>query len=429
MPSVVIIGAQWGDEGKGKVVDLFTENANAVVRFQGGNNAGHTIVVKNEKTILHLIPSGILHKNVQCIIGNGVVVDLGVFMQEIEYLKQRDILVDNKQIALSQDAHVIMTYHKKLDSLREDNLGDKKIGTTRRGIGPCYEDKAARQGIRIQELYYPDILRDKLQELVSQKNENFKKLYKSETYAPSVIYDDLMRFADKIQPFVTNTSLLTHNLIKKGQRVLFEGAQGSLLDLDHGTYPFVTSSNTTAGAAATGSGVGPTNFNEVIGISKAYCTRVGEGPFPSQAEAEEAAILQTKGHEFGSTTGRPRRCGFLDLVALKHAARVNGFTGLVLTKLDVLSDFKKIKIAVGYTLNNVLVEDMPSFVHELEQCQPVYKEFDGWEEDISQITSFKKLPKTCQTYIKFIEEQLEIPVVLVSVGPQRGQDIVLKSVW
>jgi adenylosuccinate synthase len=429
MPNIVIVGAQWGDEGKGKIVDIFTKHVHAVVRFQGGNNAGHTIVVNGEKTILHLIPSGVLHQGVRCIIGNGVVIDPEVFLQEVAYLRHREYLKDPWQLLISDCAHLILPYHKKLDALREEVLGANSIGTTKRGIGPCYEDKVGRSGLRVGELLYPDVVKEKLRVLVETKNAIIKKIYGSEISAFAEIYDQLMHHADDLRPFIANTTVVISRLIKERKNILFEGAQGACLDVDHGTYPFVTSSNTVAGAVCTGAGVGPTCIDEVIGISKAYCTRVGAGPFPTELHDDTGNLLRNLGKEFGATTGRPRRCGYLDLVALAHAARINGLTGLILTKLDVLSSFDTIRVATHYRLEGKILSEMPVHGNVLTRCEPVYQELKGWKQDLTTCTRFEDLPAACQATIRFIEKQLDIPVVLVSVGPGRGQDIVLKDIW
>lgn len=427
MAQIIIVGAQWGDEGKGKIVDIFTEYADVVVRFQGGNNAGHTIIVNGQKTVLHLIPSGILRSNVQCIIGNGVVVDPEILLQEINELKESGVLTNDSQLAISESAHLIMPYHRRLDQLREERKGSKKIGTTGRGIGPAYEDKMARKGVRFCDLENPASFRNKLHDLLSRRNERFAKMFSTDPFDIDAICDKALEQYGQLKKYITNTSILTHQLIKDGRNVLFEGAQGTSLDVDHGTYPFVTSSNTVAGGALSGAGVGPTMIDEVIGISKAYTTRVGMGPFPTELNDEIGNELQTKGGEFGSTTGRARRCGWLDLVVLKHAVRVNGLTGLVLTKLDVLSGFKTLKLAVAYKAGSQTLKDQPANLETLEKCVPVYEEMPGWTEDLTGITDPKKLPKNVLAYIERIQNFLGIPVVLLSLGPQRGQDIIIQN--
>ena len=429
MANTIIVGAQWGDEGKGKIVDILTQRSDAVVRFQGGNNAGHTLIVNGEKTVLHLIPSGILHDNCQCIIGNGVVIDPEVFSHEIAQLKQRGYLKDNAALKVSDCANVIMPYHKILDGLREEKSGDKKIGTTKRGIGPCYEDKVARRGLRIAELFDADILQQKLKDNLEYYNEIFQKLYSQDALKFDDVYNQTIKLAENIRPFVANTSELLNQHIANKKSILFEGAQGTCLDTDHGTYPFVTSSNTVAGNACVGSGVGPTHIDHVIGISKAYCTRVGSGPFPSELFDDVGAYLQKQGHEFGATTGRPRRCGYIDLVALRHAVQVNGLTGLILTKLDVLTGLKTLKLATSYSLNGQKTQIFPSMHQNLAKCEPVYDELPGWSEDLSQIRSFEALPAHCRAYIEFIEDFLNIPVVMVSIGPERGQNFGIKPDW
>lgn len=429
MSNTIIVGAQWGDEGKGKIVDILTKDVKAVVRFQGGNNAGHTIIVDGKKTVLHLIPSGILHPECECIIGNGVVIDPEVFSQEIEVVKSRGVFNDPSRLKISERAHVIMSYHQRLDNLREESLGKNKIGTTKRGIGPCYEDKVARRGIRVGELFHKDIIKDLLEDTLATYNDYFGKMYGTETYAYSAIYDQLMRYAEKMEPFICNTSVHINQLIKDGANILFEGAQGTSLDIDHGTYPFVTSSNTVAANACVGSGIGPTHINQVLGISKAYCTRVGSGPFPTELDDDVGTALRNKGNEYGATTGRPRRCGYIDLVALKHAVLVNGLTGVILTKLDVLTGIKTIKLATHYNVNGDQTDIMPSLNKVLEKVVPVYQEMPGWEEDITKARSLGDLPDSCRDYMNYIEKYLGVPVVMASVGPERGEDFQLKEIW
>ena len=429
MANIVVIGAQWGDEGKGKVVDLLTTQASAVVRFQGGNNAGHTLVVNGEMTVLHLIPSGVLHKGVTCIIGNGVVIDTKILMDELNALQQRGFASAAEHIVLSDSAHLILPYHKQLDQLRESLSGKNKIGTTGRGIGPCYEDKVARRGLRLGELLYPDVLKAKLELALSHYNPQFEKIYNAPTFDLNTLYAELMALAPKLTPHITNTSLVIESFIKNKKNILFEGAQGTALDVDHGTYPFVTSSNTVAGGACAGSGVGPTQIDAVLGVTKAYCTRVGSGPFPTELADAVGESLRKKGFEFGATTGRPRRCGYLDLVALKQAVRLNGLSGLIVTKLDVLSGFEKLQVAVAYEYDGKKIYDTPSALHILEKCRPVYHELAGWNADITGATKLSELPDSCQKYLSFIAETLGIPVVMASVGPGRGQDFCLKEIW
>lgn len=424
---IIIVGAQWGDEGKGKIVDLYTSHVDAVVRFQGGNNAGHTLVVNGEKTVLHLIPSGILHEGVQCIIGNGVVIDPAVLLEEIHELKEKGFLQNDSQLVLSDRAHLIMPYHKKLDLLREERQGSKKIGTTGRGIGPAYEDKMARKGFRLGDLENAALFKEKLTSLVNRRNERFTKMFDAEPFNADEIYDSYMDMYAQIKKYSQNVSLLVNQLVKQGKNVLFEGAQGTSLDIDHGTYPYVTSSNTVAGGALSGAGIGPTCIDGVVGITKAYTTRVGMGPFPTELEDADGQRLQQQGHEFGATTGRTRRCGWLDLVVLKHAAQVNGLTGIALTKLDVLSGFKTLKVATAYQLNGKAISEFPANLDDLALCEPVYEELPGWDDDLTSIRRVEDLPKNVQNYMKRIEEVMEVPVVLVSLGPERGQDIIINN--
>ena len=428
MPNLVIVGAQWGDEGKGKIVDLLTREADAVVRFQGGNNAGHTLVVDGNKTILHLIPSGALHKNVQCVIGNGVVIDPGVLAKEIDGLKARGLLANPDSLIISELAHLILPFHKKLDLLRETQSGTQKIGTTGRGIGPCYEDKIGRRGIRIGELAYPEVLAQRLERLTSHHN-RILKTYGEEEFSAEAILAELNSLKDNFLPYLHPTGIFLEKLSRQNKRVLFEGAQGAGLDIDHGTYPYVTSSNTIAPAAFSGTGIGSSHATTVLGVFKAYLTRVGSGPFPTELKDATGELLRKKGHEFGSTTGRPRRCGWLDLVALKHAVRINGITQLVITKLDVLTGLGKIKVAVKYRHGNIFQDEMPTFTHVLEHCEPVYEELSGWTEELSQIRDYANLPQACRDYIAFLENYLGVPVSLVSVGPGRGEDIFRTKIW
>jgi len=426
MSNIVIVGAQWGDEGKGKIVDIFTEYADLIVRFQGGNNAGHTIVVDGEKTVLHLIPSGILHQNKKCIIGNGVVVDPEVLIEEIDSLKRKGQFDDNRLI-ISEDAHLIMPYHKSIDAAKESLKGNRKIGTTGRGIGPAYEDKIARTGIRFADLIDESVFRDKLKFILMEKNHILVNLLHQSGFEVHEVYDSYMGYAERLRGYVTNTSIYINNEIKKGKNVLFEGAQGTLLDVDHGTYPYVTSSNTVAGSACSGTGVGPTHINGVIGISKAYTTRVGEGPFPTELDGLMGDWFREKGHEYGATTGRPRRCGWLDAVILRHAARVNGLTGMVITKLDILSTLDKIKIATGYTFEGKAYYEFPSNNRVMIGAEPVYEEMDGWMEDLSDIRDFDSLPSNTKKYINRIAELSGVETIMVSVGMERDQTILLKN--
>ncbi|MGN6732145.1 MAG: adenylosuccinate synthase [Candidatus Binatia bacterium] len=427
MSNVAIIGAQWGDEGKGKVVDLFTRQADIIVRFQGGNNAGHTLVVDGKKTVLHLVPSGALHSDKLCIIGNGVVVDPEVLIEEIQALKAQAHLTSDDQLRISEQAHVIMPYHKAIDLARERLRGKGKIGTTGRGIGPAYEDKIARVGIRFVDLLEEDTFREKLERNIQEKNFYLKAILKEKALDFDEIHEHYGEFREKLKSYVTNTGVLLDEQIRAGKRVLFEGAQGTLLDVDHGTYPYVTSSSTITGGACSGSGVGPQKIQQVIGISKAYTTRVGSGPFPTELDGSEGDTLRREGAEFGATTGRSRRCGWFDAVGVRHAVRMNGMTGIALTKLDVLTGFKKIPICTAYRYQGKIVSEFPASCKVMERAQPIYEELDGWEEPLDKVRSFSDLPKTAQTYVRRIEQVIGTEIILVSVGPGREQTILLKN--
>ena len=424
--NVVIVGAQWGDEGKGKIEDILMESADIVVRFQGGNNAGHTVIVGEEKFIFHLIPSGILHPGKVCIIGDGVVVDPEVLIKEIDVLKARGIFRP-EDLLISKNAHLIMPYHKKLDVARERLRGENKIGTTGRGIGPAYEDKVGRSGIRCGDLLNEETFRLKLKSNLIEKNHYIKTILHEEGFEVHELYHTYMHYAEVIAQHITDTSKFLSDAIGLKKKILFEGAQGTLLDVDHGTYPFVTSSNTVAGQAATGSGVGPSRIDKVIGITKAYCTRVGEGPFPTELSGAEADWLREQGGEYGATTGRPRRCGWFDAVALRYAARINGLDGLVVTKLDVLDKLDKIKVCTAYKYKGEIIEDFPTDGGAAAKCEPVYEELDGWNSKTQGITSFDKLPKKAQAYLKRIEELSGVKVEIVSVGANRKDAIIMEN--
>ena len=425
--NIVVVGAQWGDEGKWKIVDILSEYADIIVRFQGGNNAGHTVVVGEEKFILHLIPSGILHRGKKCIIGNGVVIDPEVLLEEIDALQAKGQFQDRRDLLISEDAHLIMPYHKKLDAVRERIRDKKKIGTTGRGIGPAYEDKVARCGIRCGDLLREEVFREKLKTNLLEKNHLLKNIFHENGFEMHNIYHQYMSYVEKIAGYITDTSLYIDGAIKRGENILFEGAQGTLLDVDHGTYPFVTSSNTVAGEAATGSGIGPTKLGKVIGISKAYTTRVGEGPFPTELKNEEGQRLREQGGEYGATTGRPRRCGWFDAVAVRYAARINGLDGVVLTKLDVLDKLDKIMICTGYNYNNNILKDFPSDSDILNKCEPIYEIIDGWNEPTSGIAKLDKLPANARKYIKRLEELIEVSIIMVSVGAGRKEAIMIEN--
>ena len=425
MANVVIVGTQWGDEGKGKIVDLLAEHAHMVVRFQGGNNAGHTMVVAGEQFICHLIPSGILQDKT-CIIGNGVVVDPAVLIEEMDNLSNRGINVAMDRLKISERAHVIMPYHRSVDHAREQFKGDKKIGTTGRGIGPAYEDKATRRGIRFVDLLDPRAFAEKVHTILDEKNFYLKNYLSAETLDPQEIIDQYQIYAQRLAPHVANISVIINEAIKNGQHVMFEGAQGTHLDIDHGTYPFVTSSNTLAGNACCGSGVGPRQIDEVIGIVKAYTTRVGAGPFPSELFDDIGDQIQEKGAEFGATTGRRRRCGWLDTVILNNAVRLNGLTGLAITKLDVLDGLESVKICTGYEYQGEIIRDFPASLDVLADCKPAYETLPGWAENISDIRKLEDFPANARLYLDRITELTETELHIVSVGPDRDQTIVLK---
>jgi len=426
MPNVVIIGTQWGDEGKGKIVDLLAEHADIVVRFQGGNNAGHTMVVQGKQFISHLVPSGILQGKT-CYLGNGMVVDPGVLLEELDYLKAHGISVGPGQIRISEKAHVIMPYHKSLDHAREIKKGDDKIGTTGRGIGPCYEDKATRRGIRFIELTNSDVFAERVKRILEEKNFNLENYLSAEPLKADEIIETYAAYAARLAPYVGNISVELHRSLRSGKQVLFEGAQGTHLDIDHGTYPFVTSSNTLSGNACCGAGIGPKEIHQVIGIVKAYTTRVGRGPFPSELFDDIGDAIQEKGAEFGATTGRRRRCGWLDTVILNNAVRLNGLTGLAVTKLDVLGGLDSLNICTGYEYQGKTLDYFPGDLQILGDCKPIYETLPGWSEDISGVRNFNDLPENTKKYLKRIEEIVETPVQIISIGPARDETIVLEN--
>ena len=427
MSNVVVVGTQWGDEGKGKVVDLLAANADLVVRFQGGNNAGHTLVVDGEQTICHLIPSGILHGDKKCLIGNGVVVDPAVLLEEMNTLTKKGIDVGPDKLSLSEKAHLIMPYHKALDNAREVAKGKDKIGTTGRGIGPCYEDKAGRTGIRAIDLLEPDTLAEKIKTNTKEKNFYLANFLNAEPLEFQPIYDEYLAMAEILRPYITDVSLQIDEAVRSGSKILFEGAQGTHLDIDHGTYPYVTSSNPVAGAVCAGAGVGPDKLHHIIGIVKAYTTRVGAGPFITELLDETGDYIQERGAEFGATTGRRRRCGWLDLVILRDSVRLNGLSSLGITKLDVLTGLETLKICVGYECQGQRIESRPASLKRLAQCTPIYEEMPGWQEDIASAGEFDQLPNQAKDYLKRIEEISEVPISIISVGPMRDQTIVLKD--
>ncbi len=426
MSNVAVIGAQWGDEGKGKVVDIYGKHAEVIVRYQGGNNAGHTLVVDGKKIVLHLVPAASLHEGKTCVIANGVVVDVEIFLQEIHGLKEKGYL-QNSKVLLSDRAHVIMPYHKLLDQLREKRKGSTNIGTTGRGIGPTYSDKTSRLGIRIGDLLNPKYLRSRIEESLVEKNVLFQNLYQEKPLDAGEITEKFLELGEKIRAYVSNTNDLIHDSIAQKKKILFEGAQGTLLDIDQGTYPFVTSSNTTSGGACTGTGIPPSAVQEVIAITKAYTTRVGSGPFPTEQLNEVGERLQQVGNEFGATTGRRRRCGWLDLVALRHARNINGFTGLAITKLDVLSGLKEIQVCTGYEVKGKVFHTLPSDIEVLDTVKPVFKTLKAWDETVTELTDLNKLPSALGDYVKFIEDSLEVKTALLSVGPDRKQTLEVRN--
>jgi adenylosuccinate synthase len=427
MGNVVVVGTQWGDEGKGKVVDLLAEKADLVARFQGGNNAGHTLVVKGKQTICHLIPSGILHANKTCLIGNGVVVDPEVLIHEINTLREKGVTVDHERLSLSTKAHLIMPYHRAVDAAREAAKGKDKIGTTGRGIGPCYEDKACRTGIRAVDLLEPDTLEEKIKANLKEKNFYLTQYLKAEPLEFQPILDAYLGMAAVLRPYITDVSIQIDRAIKAGKRVLFEGAQGTHLDIDHGTYPFVTSSNPISGAVCAGAGVGPDKLHHVVGIVKAYTTRVGAGPFATELLDETGDYIQKRGAEFGATTGRRRRCGWLDLVVVNDSVRLNGLTSLGITKLDVLTGLDTLKICVAYELDGKKVSARPASLKETARCVPVYEELPGWQEEISSARKMDELPTAAGNYLRRIEQVTGVPLSIVSVGAGREQTIVLRD--
>jgi adenylosuccinate synthase len=422
MPATVVVGAQWGDEGKGKVVDLLAERSDVVARYQGGNNAGHTIVAGDQVYKLHLVPSGILYPGTVCVIGNGTVVDPGALVKEIDELEMRGVSLET--LRLSGNAHLIMPYHIMLDSAAEMRLGRFSIGTTRRGIGPCYEDKAARRGIRVQDLLDAKILVRKIEVALEAKNEILERLFEIEPLDPRAVAEETLVYAERLRPFIADTALILDEALRAGKRVLFEGAQGTMLDIDHGTYPFVTSSNPTAGAACTGTGIGPTRIDRVLGVSKAYVTRVGEGPFPTELDGPDGIRIMERGAEFGTTTGRQRRCGWLDLVALRYAVRLSGVTQLALTKLDVLSGFPTVAICDAYeTREGERLTEFPYHQTVFHGCRPVYREMEGWDEDLAECRELEHLPAPARAYVDAIAEAVEVPITLIGTGQGRHQVI------
>jgi adenylosuccinate synthase len=426
MSIVIVVGAQWGDEGKGKLVDVLTEKADIVARYQGGHNAGHTVVINDEKYILHLIPSGILHKDTVCVIGNGVVVEPAALIGEINGLRKRGIRVSDN-LLVSKNAHLIMPYHLALDKASEKAKGKNCIGTTGRGIGPAYVDKMSRTGLRVGDLLTPEVFLEKLGTNLVHVNFLMKNLYKARGFNAKKIFDEYMGYAKSIRKHIADTDIILNNAVCEGKNLLLEGAQGTLLDIDHGTYPFVTSSNSVAGGACTGLGIGPTRVSRVLGVVKAYTTRVGSGPFPTEIEGGVGEEIRAKGGEFGATTGRPRRCGWLDTVILGHAAMINGFSGIALTKLDILDDLKKIKICTSYRYRGKVYRHFPKEAEVFGNCTPVYEDVEGWNTSTIGIKEFRKLPVKAQKYIKRIEELVGVKAHLISTGQKRDELITVRN--
>lgn len=428
MSAFVVLGAQWGDEGKGKMTDFLAESVDVVVRFQGGNNAGHTVEVEDKQYKLHLVPSGILYDDKLNILGNGVVIDPKALFEEIRYLEELGIEVSPKKLIISDRAQVIMPYHRLFDGLKERARGINDIGTTGKGIGPCYTDKVERSGIRICDLINPEVFKEKLKENINNKNEILVKVYNEQPLKFEEIYNEYSGYAEKLMPFVQDISVRVFNEIKAGKKVLFEGAQGMLLDIDYGTYPYVTSSNTIAGGVCTGTGIGPAMVTGAVGIAKAYTTRVGKGPFPTELNNSTGEWIREKGGEFGVTTGRARRCGWLDLVILKTSARVSGLTNLVVTKIDTLAGLDRIKVCVGYKFKNKVIDYFPASLEDLAKCEPVFEEFAGWGEEVADARSYEELPEKAKVYLKRIEEFTGVEISIVSVGPKRNQTIVVHHI-
>ncbi|MFD2330717.1 adenylosuccinate synthase [Cohnella sp. GCM10020058] len=419
MSTVVVVGTQWGDEGKGKITDFLAEKADVVARYQGGNNAGHTILIQNKKYKLTMIPSGIFNENKVCVIGNGMVINPAALVEELQYIRDNGFSTDNLRI--SDRAHVIMPYHLVLDALEEDRKADNKIGTTRKGIGPCYMDKAARNGIRIADLMDAEEFTLKTRRLVEEKNQVIEQMYGGEKLDAEQIIDEYLKLAEILRPLVTDTSVVLNDAIDAGQRVLFEGAQGVMLDIDQGTYPFVTSSNPSAGGVCIGSGVGPSKIQQVIGVAKAYTTRVGDGPFPTELHDDLGQWIRDKGHEYGTVTGRPRRVGWFDSVVVRHARRVSGITGLSLNSLDVLSGLETVKICTAYNYRGQLIEHYPANLKMLAECEAVYEELPGWSEDITGAKTLDDLPENTRRYVQRVSELTGIPIAIFSVGRNREQ--------
>lgn len=427
MATIVVVGTQWGDEGKGKVTDFLAERADMVVRYQGGSNAGHTVVVRESEYRLHHVPSGILYPGKICVIGNGVVLDPAVLLRELEDLAGRGVSTDGLRI--SYCAHVVMPYHRLLDELEEDRKGAQRIGTTRRGIGPAYMDKFARVGIRVADLLDPEVFREKIEMNLQAKNHLLERVYGVQGLSLEEILEEYLPYAKRLKPYVADTSLIINRAVDAGKHVLFEGAQGTLLDIDFGTYPYVTSSHPVAGGACIGSGVGPTRIQEVIGVVKAYTSRVGEGPFPTELVDETGQWIREKGHEYGTTTGRPRRCGWLDAVVIRYAARVSGLTGLAVTRLDILGGLPAVRLGVAYEYEGEHLTEFPASLKILSNCRPVYEEFPGWPEDLGPVREYRELPGNARRYLERLEELVGLKIKLLSLGRERTQTIPLANLF
>ncbi|HEY9298701.1 MAG TPA: adenylosuccinate synthase [Phormidium sp.] len=425
MANVIVIGAQWGDEGKGKITDLLSKSADVVVRYQGGVNAGHTVVVQGQTFKLHLIPSGILYPDTQCIIGSGTVIDPKVLLGELDQLKELNVSTEN--LMISQTAHVTMPYHRMIDQASEERRGDHKIGTTGRGIGPTYADKSERTGIRILDLMEPNALRKQLRWTINYKNVILEKLYNMPPLDPEAVIEEYLVYAERLRPHVVDCSLKIYDAIERKRNILFEGAQGTLLDLDHGTYPYVTSSNPVAGGACVGAGVGPTMIDRVIGVAKAYTTRVGEGPFPTELDGTLGELLCDRGAEFGTTTGRKRRCGWFDAVIGRYAVRINGIDCLAITKLDVLDELDEIKVCVAYEIDGQRCEDFPSSSRLFANCRPIYETLPGWQQSTANCRTLEDLPRQALDYLKFLAELMKVPIAIVSLGASRDQTIIVED--
>jgi len=420
MPGISVFGAQWGDEGKGRFVDYLANDADVVVRYQGGNNAGHTIIVKDIKYTLHLIPAGALYEGKMCVIGNGVVVDPGALIEEMDMLEQKGFLLNNLKI--SDRAHIVMPYHKVLDGLSEDVAGDALIGTTKRGIGPCYTDKAARSGLRMCDLL-SDGFAQKLKDVLGHKNDIITKVYGQQPLEYAPMLELLLSYKERLRPHICDTVRICHDFYMQGKKMLFEGAQGMLLDIDFGTYPYVTSSHPISGGVSIGTGLPPAALTEVVGVVKAYTTRVGSGPFVTELNDETGERIRQKGQEFGATTGRPRRCGWLDLVIVDFAVRINGITSIALSRMDTLGGFDTVKVCTAYDIRGNKTKDFPASLDDLAAAKPVYKEFEGWSSDISHVRKFEELPKAAQEYVRFIESETGVPAAMIGVGPERNECI------